>query len=241
MSPTGTQSPADLFAAESLVAFVSDRAVDFALPPGGALTDAQRTDLSVKLGGCGTAVVNIRQVHGDRIITADVRSLSEDSVPEADAVVTRSPGVPTAVRTADCLPVFLFDPVRRCIGIAHAGWKGSRSGVAAKTLDVMIRQWGCRPSDLRAAFGPCIRPCCYEVGPEFRESFPDDLVVRHGSLYMDLAAVNRKQLLASGMDKSRIADSEICTCCSPGYFSFRREGQKAGRHLSLIMLTPSRF
>lgn len=93
------------------------------------------------------------------------------------------------------------------------------------------------PQDLYAGFGPAIRGCCYEVGEEFSESFPQELLVRDEHYYLDLASVNKKQLLNSGVREENIADCAICTSCNnEGYFSFRKEEETYGRMVSAIML-----
>jgi len=84
--------------------------------------------------------------------------------------------------------------------------------------------------------GPSIRECCYQVGEEFRHYFPAHVKDREGYLYADVTGVNRDQLLQAGVLPENILDSGICTCCNKDYFSFRRDGAKAGRMISLMML-----
>ncbi|HLD70224.1 MAG TPA: peptidoglycan editing factor PgeF, partial [Candidatus Omnitrophota bacterium] len=184
--------------------------------------------------------INIRQVHGDHVLIATAQDLqNQEATPEADGIVTNIPGVPIAVRTADCLPVFIFDPKKNCIGVAHAGWRGSEKQIAVKAVKLMKEYWACASEDLQIAFGPAIRSCCYEVGPEFKTFFPAEILERNNKLFLDLIAVNRNQLLRYGIEAENIFDSEVCTCCDAANFSYRREGKAAGRHISVIVLKPS--
>jgi YfiH family protein len=155
---------------------------------------------------------------------------------EADAFITNEKNLPIAIRTADCVPVFIFDPVRRAIGLAHTGWKGTIKSIAAKTVQKMKENYASRPSDLKVVLGPSIRRCCYTVGKEFHDYFSGYVHHRDGFLYADMIAANHDQLLKAGVHDKNIFDSGDCTCCHAGYFSFRRDGEKAGRMISLMML-----
>jgi len=92
-------------------------------------------------------------------------------LPEGDALLTNQPGLLLSVRTADCLPVLLADPRRRAVGVVHAGWRGALARIVAKAVGEMRRLFGSQPEDLRAALGPSIRVCCYEVGQEVVDAF----------------------------------------------------------------------
>jgi YfiH family protein len=113
-------------------------------------------------------LVTLRQVHSDII-------WSVDSLPESqlvgDGLITATPGLLLGIQTADCLPIILADPTRRAVGVFHAGWRGTVKRIVEKGVGEMRRHFGSRPRDLRAAIGPGIRVCCYEVGEEVREKF----------------------------------------------------------------------
>jgi len=219
-----------------VLAFVSDASVDFALDKCLNGFDPEQAAFLKSAPGCSPQkVVNIKQVHGTTILCP------EDGVPpfsEADGSITKEKHVPIAVRTADCLSVFLFDPMTPAIGLVHAGWKGSRDGIAAKAVVLMQKKWGTRSPDVKVALGPCIRPCCYEVGKEFKAHFPKYVTERDGRLYLDLPKVNTDQLVDLGVRRENIFDSERCTCCDEKFFSYRRQGDKAGRMISVMMLRP---
>jgi polyphenol oxidase len=113
-------------------------------------------------------LVTVRQVHSDIIRLVD-------SAPEtqlvADALVTEKSGLLLGIQTADCLPIILVDPKRRAVGVFHAGWRGTVKRIVEKGVGEMRRCFGSRARDLKAAIGPGIHGCCYEVGPEVRDQF----------------------------------------------------------------------
>lgn len=115
-----------------------------------------------------------RQVHGDTVFITDRRP---DELPSADAVISTRPGLLVGVKTADCLPVLLVDPVHGVAAAIHAGWKGTVLRITRKTLRRMTEEFGSDPAELQAAIGPAIGPCCYEVDDRvlepFRGSVPD--------------------------------------------------------------------
>jgi polyphenol oxidase len=114
------------------------------------------------------SLITLRQIHSDLIHRVD-------EIPTAplsgDGLITNSPGILLAVLTADCLPVVLVDVKTRAIGVFHAGWRGTVKRIAEKGIGEMHRWFGTRPRDVKAAIGPGIRGCCYQVGPEVREAF----------------------------------------------------------------------
>ena len=230
----------DLFASLQVVTCFSDRSVNFVLPEDQSeLSLSQRQFLSEQAGFPITKLINIRQVHGDHVITVTAEDLRiSGPLPEADGIITKAIGVPIAVRTADCLPVFIFDPKKNCIGLVHAGWRGSEKQIALKAVKLMRDNWACAPEDLRIGFGPAIRSCCYQVGPEFENFFSQEVSKKSDKLFLDLVAANRNQLLRYGIKPKNILDCGICTCCNPDYFSYRREGSGTGRHISVMALRP---
>ena len=188
-------------------------------------------------------VVCLRQVHGDRIIRAEEDdrgkgALSqENSLADADALVTNVRGLPLAVFTADCLSIFLFDPQSLVVGIVHAGWRGTKSRIAAKAVLLLQKEFNLDPQSVFVGFGPAIRQCCYSVGEELAGDFGEFVVKREGTFYFDLARANHQQLCQAGIKQANIADCGICTFCSTKeFFSYRRDKQGCGRSMSVIML-----
>lgn len=177
-------------------------------------------------------LVTLRQIHSDIAVDAD----QPDCPVEGDALLSSTPGVVVGVKTADCVPILLVDERHRAVAAVHAGWRGTASQIALKT----IRAMNARPVDLHAAIGPGIGPCCYEVGPEVAARFGIE-----GRAYIDLADINRRQLLSAGIAEERIYAAGLCTFCHADQFhSFRRDREAAGRMISFIGVKaapPSRY
>ena len=225
------------FKGEDLIALTSDASIDFTpVDFDGPLTAEQCAYLQKKSGVDIPQVFWRKQIHGDDILVAQGGAKSSKDCPDADAYITNEKNLPIAIRTADCVPVFIFDPRHHAIGLAHAGWKGTYKSIALKTVQRMQEKYGSQPADLKIVLGPSIRECCYQVGVEFRDYFPSHVHDRGGCLYADVVSANRDQLLQAGVRQENIMDSGICTCCNRNYFSFRRDGEKAGRMISLMML-----
>lgn len=183
------------------------------------------------------------QVHGSQIRYAQEEDrgkggLSYDSsIPDTDALITDKRNLALAIFTADCLPIFLYEPKKPAIGLIHASWRSSKENLTSKTVQLMKKLFNIRSEDLYVGFGPAIRKCCYEVGEEFGKFFSFGLSKRNGSYYLDLAGINKKQLLDLGVSKASIFDSGICTSCqNKEFFSYRKEGRKSGRMISVITL-----
>jgi YfiH family protein len=176
----------------------------------------------------------MKQVHGTRVQEAPFVG-----TPEGDAAVARAPGVLLGVQTADCLPVLLVLPARRAVAAAHAGWRGTAAGVVRAALGVLLAEGG-EPAEVVAALGPCIGPCCYEVGEDVREAFGPEgasffLPGRGHRQHLDLRAANVRQLLDAGVPLQRIHHVADCTSCRRDlYYSYRRDGPGTGRMISFV-------
>lgn len=174
------------------------------------------------------------QVHGARVGVVGRADLGTVH-PDTDALVTAAPAVPLLMCFGDCAPVLLFDPVRRAIGMAHAGWRGVVAGAVTATVRTMTEQLGCAPADLWAGIGPTIGPCCYAVGPEVvtavEAACPSGTgVVRvvGGRVHLDLPAAVQAQLRAAGVEQ--VEDAGLCTACHVDeFFSHRAEHGRTGR------------
>ena len=218
-----------------VVTLVSQKPEDFSLKNDQTdLTKDQQELLSAQLGFSISKTVNIRQVHGNSIVFVpkEASYVVPQVLEDADGIVTDALNLPIVVRTADCVPVFVYDCVQEKIGLFHAGWKGTSQDILLKGLKLM----GARPENVKIAFGPAIRACCYEVSEDFYQHFPDNIVQRDGKDYLDLVQVNKEQALRFGVREEDMDDSGVCTCCDEDYFSYRREGEKTGRMISLMIL-----
>ena len=191
-------------------------------------------------------LILMRQVHGDRIHLIDGDGPLPEGPPECDGLITDRPGVALGVRTADCVPLFFVDRPRRFIGAAHAGWRGTALGIAARMVTTLTERFSSRPEDILAVIGPAIGPCCYQVDTPVFDAFSAmpgaDLFLRpcpeKGRWMVDLALANRLQILAAGVPSKNIYISGLCTACRQDlFFSHRAAGGRAGRQISLIMLS----
>lgn len=149
---------------------------------------------------------------------------------EGDALITNQLGVLIGVKTADCVPILLVDPSSRVTAAIHAGWRGTAQGIAAATVRDISSRWKVDARNLRAAIGPSIGVCCYEVGPEVARRFG---VETHHPVHLNLAAINEMQLQIAGV--SDIWKCGECTFCAVDrFYSFRREPGQAGRMVSFV-------
>jgi len=161
----------------------------------------------------------------------------KDALTNCDGMITNQKGLPLAVLTADCLSIFLYDIKNSAIGILHAGWRSTYKNIVKNALTLMNRCFNTEPKNIIVALGPAIRSCCYEVGSEFKKYFPNNLLKKKGRLYLDLVGINKKILINLGVKRKNILDSNICTSCrNKDFFSYRKEGDSAGRMMSLIAL-----
>jgi YfiH family protein len=198
------------------------------------------------LGLSDEQVVTGHQVHGNGV----ARVTSHDGgqvIPATDALITHTPGVSLMLRFADCLPIFLYDPERRIIGLAHAGWRGTAARVAQRLAAAMVASVGSDPGNMIAALGPAIGPCCYEIGAEVAESLRVSLGESQGavrlsggdSFYFDLWEANRQQLEWAGVREIEI--SHMCTAChTDEFFSHRAETGRTGRFAAVMGIRESK-
>lgn len=169
----------------------------------------------------------VKQIHSGKVI----RTRTEGLQGEADALVTTTPELWISIRTADCLPILLADPTAKVLAAVHAGWRGTVEEIAARAVREMV-ELGAELSSIRAAIGPGIGLCCFEVGPEVSPHFGAE-----GKTCVDLAAANERQLLDAGLDLDNIWISKQCTKCNPDLFhSYRRDSENAGRLVSAIRI-----
>jgi YfiH family protein len=161
----------------------------------------------------------------------------DSSIADTDALVTDKRNLPLAVFTADCLSIFLYDPDTPAIGLIHAGWRSTKENITDKAIQLMQGKFNTKTSRLYVGFGPAIRSCCCEVGEDFNDLFPRNTIKRNNRYYLDLAQINKRQVLDLGVEENNILDSKICTCChNKEFFSYRKEGNTCGRLISVIML-----
>ena len=202
--------------------------------------------LGKALGFSPENLVLANQIHTDivRVVTKTdcLGSLSHRDDPECDALVTNTPGIALTVFTADCTPILFCDPVTGAVGAAHAGWRGTAAGIAAKTVETMVSAFGCDPANIRAAIGPNIGVCCFQTHADVPEAMVAALgdrvtpyIFPEGDKFrVDLKEINALWLRRSGVENITITN--VCTACAPDRFWSHRvtKGQRGSQGAVII-------
>ena len=197
------------------------------------------------------ALAGCWQVHG-----ADVRVV--ESAREAkpaetergdtiycDVIVSNAAGVLAGVKTADCVPILIGDPVTGGFAAVHAGWRGTLATAVVVAVNRLVQQYNAKPENLRVAIGASAGPCCYEVGTDVIDAFTNRFsgatlftTTRPGHAKIDLLQANRDQLESAGVLPERIHIAPICTMCRTDlFFSYRKEKNlhgKVGRLMAVV-------
>ncbi len=191
--------------------------------------------------------VFLKQAHSDRF---HFLKDDPDFLLEGDGLITSSPGLLLSVKTADCLPVLLFDPINRIVAAVHCGWRGTAARLLEKIICFLINSFNTKPENLLIVFGPCISRDCYEVGEEVRLLFNQAGFPLEGNLfrpnpeksghfYLDLRLANRLQLLPLGVEPEKIEEIDLCPHCHRDLLSFRRDRVRRHRLFNFIALINS--
>jgi len=224
---------------------------------------ANRRKFQSALGAADRHLAPLKQIHSSLL---RVIQQSSAEVCKGDASATNRNGILLGIQTADCVPILLVDPKKRAIAAVHAGWRGTLARITQKAVGRLQFEFGSKPSDLLAAIGPSIGPCCYEVAADFVAKFTSQFADAHDyfdeprsgeepnplqwlnmmppghqpppkNVHLDLRKANRSQLLAAGLRAQNIFTSGLCTACRTDLlFSHRREGPLSGRLMSIIGL-----
>ncbi|HEX5602567.1 MAG TPA: peptidoglycan editing factor PgeF [Pyrinomonadaceae bacterium] len=192
------------------------------------------------------------QVHGSdvRVVhTIEDAKPAENTLGETvycDVIVSDAKGVLAGVKTADCVPILIGDPVTGAFAAIHAGWRGTLATAVIAGVERLAKEYDARPEDLRAAIGASAGPCCYEVGSEVIQAFSSKFgdgeklftPTRAGHARVDLLKANRDQLISIGVKPDRIHIAPICTMCRTDlFFSYRKEKSvhgKVGRLMAVV-------
>ncbi len=205
-----------------------------------------RARCAIRLDAKPDSLITLHQIHSARVIAVDHVWAREFS-PQADAMVTATPGIMLGILSADCAPVLIADPVARVIGAAHAGWKGALTGVVEAMVAAMCRL-GAVPARMAAGIGPAIGKHSYEVGAEFPGPFlaqdptnaafffPTSRPDRH---LFDLKGYVSSRLTTTGVEHVTVMPNDTCAE-EDRFFSYRRACKRGetdyGRLLSAITL-----
>lgn len=201
-------------------------------------------------------VVQGHQVHGDRIAVVKSPDATRKELEGYDAFMTDVEECAIGVRTADCIPVLLYDPIHRAACAIHAGWRGTVAGITVKAVGEMASVYGTSAADLRAVIGPGIGPESFQVGEEVVEAFrtacfPMNTIysfrgprvegIMEGGHHIDLWEANRWLLRQGGVPDSQIETAAVCTYLhNDRFYSARREGIRCPRIITAIKIHKAR-
>lgn len=187
------------------------------------------------------SLVLAQQIHGDRIAVV-TRKETGRQIPDVDGLVSADQHVILGVRVADCVPLLFVDPKTRIIGAAHAGWRGTVSGIAKGIIHTM-KSLGAQPKNIVAFIGPHIGMCCYDVSGERAQLFlktlhndPKVASLIEGTWHLDLGYANFLTLIDGGILSSHIDGPPTCTSCQVDtFFSYRKDNKKTfGEQMGVI-------
>jgi polyphenol oxidase len=220
--------------------------------------------VALAMGVPAQSLIRMRQVHGTRVVTLRRGTGYPPDGTAGDIAISDHRGTALCVKVADCVPLLIADARTGAVAAVHAGWRGTAAGAAGAAVAALADRFGAAPSDLVAAIGPSIGPCCYRVGRDVRQAFEaagtwHDVLEnwfsphptfepRHGvpgsdpaasgkgpALFLDTWRANADQMAAAGVPASQIHVSRLCTSCHRETFhSYRVDGERAGRMIGVI-------
>lgn len=195
-------------------------------------------------------IVRIAQTHTSKVKLVNAsdggEGITKETKPGFDGMVTNVPGLMLATVEADCVPVYMLDPVKKVIAMVHSGWKGTAGKIANDAVELMKNEFGSDVKDILVCFGPCICADCYEVSddliPKFEEKYAREQVESffapktNGKYLLDLVKAITMGLVDAGLNAGNIAKAEDCTLENKNLCSWRRDGDPKARMLTAIML-----
>lgn len=197
-------------------------------------------------GFCLPRFTLTKQVHQTDVLPveetrAGMGMTKQSDFAAADGLITDLPETPLAAFTADCGGILLADPVKKAVAAVHSGWRGTLAGIGAKAVHSMTERYGTDPKNVIAAIGPCIGPCCFEVGRDVYDAFTDrwgeqNLFTPKGEKYLlNLWRALELVLLNAGVQAQNIHCAEICTMChADEFYSHRATAGKRGNMAAVI-------
>jgi YfiH family protein len=213
------------------------------VPDAEANVFANRARAYATHGRSNSSLVHAHLKHGVEVAVVSHKNYGQYVGP-ADGLITNEPGCGLTMNYADCAGIFLYDPVNKATGLGHAGWQGVVKDLPGAVVRAMQVSFGSDPARLVAAIGPCIGPCCYEVGEPVISAVkktmeePESLLILQPNgnrPHFDLPEANRQRLVAAGVEQVEL--SELCTACRTDlFYSHRAEKGRTGRFGALLLL-----
>lgn len=190
----------------------------------------------------------LMQTHSASVFVLENKSDLKKSIDlfryQGDAIITTEKNIGIGVVTADCLPIILFDQKNQAVGIVHAGWQGLSKKIISATILKMHETFKTQPANVSAYLGPSAGVCCYEIQDDLLSHFPKNVFekkiveIRDGKNFLNTYRAGFLELLDNNILESSIEiKNSCCTICSPGYCSFRRQKENAGRQPTVVFLT----
>lgn len=212
--------------------------------------DTNRKALASSLGFSPTSMVFAKQVHGcnvarvDSLLPEGQEAGGDSDIPDTDGMVTNVRGICLVTLAADCVSLIFFDPVKKAVGVAHAGWQGTVKRIGSEVIHAMSREYGSLPADILVGIGPSIGPCCYEVGYDVVRAATASFgrakgvilsSTRFNNPVLNLWYANTITLTEAGVMPQNIEATMTCTKCHQSKFFSARGGDK-GRFGAGVML-----
>ncbi len=221
--------------AAGAVIFFTTKAFNCSIPVGlsdssAVLRASNLTSLSNKFTLC----FQPKQVHSSKII---IVTKETGQIYAADGIITNDTGLFLSIKTADCVPILMYDEKKRVIAAVHSGWRGTDKQIVRFCIEKLVSGFGVDPKELKVYIGPSIRDCCYEVSCEIAGRFGNyPYKTKNGKPFIDLASINKELLLNSGIQKDNIHLNAQCTGCESRYFYSWRKRKESGRMYAVIGL-----
>ena len=177
------------------------------------------------------------QVHSNKVVTVRKAGV----VSRCDALITNTSNLFLTIQTADCFPVFLFEPIAQAVGIVHSGWRGTAKNIVGKAIALMESELKAKPGRMLAAIGPGVQQACYQVDDVTASHFSETFLLPDGANHfkLDVQGCILQQLRDAGIPNKQIERDTTCTLCATDidmYYSYRRDGNKSGRMMGVIGL-----
>ena len=205
------------------------------------IVDANNKDICEYLEISEKDLIHPSQTHTSNV---DIAKVGVSSYPDTDGLILTNKEQAVFLNFADCTPLIIYDPVNKIAAVSHAGWRGTAAQIAYKTVQKMKEEFGGNPLNLKAAIGPAISFCCYNVGEDvYRQlmvsvrNFENLSEIRQGSIFVDLKGINKRQLIEAGLKDENIDVCPFCTVCNNElFFSYRKENGTTNRHSAVVRL-----
>jgi len=204
-----------------------------------SLSELKKND-QIKIDGFvipASQIVLAEQIHGNSVQIVSQNDIgagiTQTPIPAVDALITNEKNIFLAIKTADCVPILMFDPIIKVIAVVHSGREGTRKNIVRETLKILMKNFKSNPENILVKLGPSICEKCYEVDQNTFVNFVNSTGIEQQFSFLNIKKVLLHQLKEAGISLKNIENIDICTFEDENYFSYRRDEMK-GRQISLI-------